>query len=76
MAQDFFGRFTKLVTPADAAPAAGDAPAAPAQLATAPQTDEAAALDAAARQTRSLPPWIWITGLILLVIVIVALAAR
>jgi uncharacterized membrane protein YdcZ (DUF606 family) len=33
-------------------------------------------MDAAARQTRSLPPWIWIGGLVALVIVIVALAVR
>ena len=48
----------------------------PAELLTAPQPDEAAAMDAAMRQTRSLPPWIWITGLVALVVVIVALAVK
>ncbi len=48
----------------------------PAELLTAPQADEAAAMDAAVRQTRALPPWIWIGGLIVLVAVIVALAVR
>jgi uncharacterized protein len=77
MAQDFFGRFSKLVAPGDSAreAVAGDTIETPAELMTAPQADEAAAMDAAMRQTRSLPPWIWIAGLILLVIVIVALAA-
>src|SRR5258706_3733278 len=85
MAQDFFGRFSKLVapggTPAAAADSAHDAVAGdtiedPAELVTSPQADGAAAMDAAVRQTRSLPPWIWISSLVLLVIVIVALAAR
>jgi carbon monoxide dehydrogenase subunit G len=100
MAQDFFGRFSKLVAPpagdADPAPAsvgaaavpaaaasdtahqavAGDVIETPAELLTAPQPDEAAAMDAAVRQTRALPPWIWIGGLIVLVAVIVALAVR
>jgi carbon monoxide dehydrogenase subunit G len=82
MAQDFFGRFSKLVAdgaaPADTAreAVAGDTIETPAELVTSPQADEAAAMDAAVRQTRSLPPWIWITSLILLVIVIVALAVR
>jgi carbon monoxide dehydrogenase subunit G len=93
MAQDFFGRFSRLVAPGgDAAPAAAAAPSStpdtahqavagdvietPAELLTAPQADGAAAMDAAVRQTRALPPWIWIGGLIALVIVIVALAAR
>ena len=84
MAQDFFGRFSKLVTPGGAAATgdsahdavAGDTIETPAELVTSPQADEAAAMDAAVRQTRSLPPWIWIGGLIALVIVIVALAAR
>jgi hypothetical protein len=82
MAQDFFGRFSKLVAPAagpgDSAhdAVAGDTIETPAELATAPQGDEAAAMDAAVRQTRSLPPWIWIGGLVALVIVIVALAVR
>ena len=101
MAQDFFGRFSKLVAPGAggdgaAAPAsagasatptgaaadtaheavAGDVIETPAELLTAPQADEAAAMDAAVRQTRALPPWIWIGGLIVLVAVIVALAVR
>ena len=86
MAQDFFGRFSKLVAPGDGAPGAsadsahaavaGDTIETPAELVTSPQADEAAAMDAAVRQTRSLPPWIWIGGLIVLVVVIVALAAR
>ncbi|MBI3512489.1 MAG: carbon monoxide dehydrogenase subunit G [Proteobacteria bacterium] len=80
MAQDFFGRFSKLVAtaPTDSAheAVAGDAIETPEELMTSPQADEAAAMDAAVRQTRSLPPWIWIGSLVLLVIVIVALAAR
>ncbi len=84
MAQDFFGRFSKLVAPggtpaaADSAheAVAGDTIETPAELVTSPQADGAAAMDAAVRQTRSLPPWIWISSLVLLVIVIVALAAR
>ena len=78
MAQDFFGRFTKLVAAGDSAhqAVAGDAIETPEELMTSPQADEAAAMDAAARQTRSLPPWIWIGGLIVLVVVIVALVAR
>jgi len=99
MAQDFFGRFSKLVAPADGpAPAAAATPAAavaetaapdtahqavagdvietPAELKTSPLPDEPAAMDAAVRQTRALPPWIWIGGLIVLVIVIVAMATR
>jgi len=79
MAQDFFTRFSNAVAPtADSArdAVAGDAIETPEELLTSPQADEAAALDAAARQRFSLPPWIWITGLILLVIVIVVLAAR
>ena len=81
MAQDFFGRFSKIVAPGGGADSAHDAVAGdtietPEELATSPQADEAAAMDAAVRQTRSLPPWIWIGGLILLVVVIVALATR
>ncbi len=89
MAQDFFKRFSEQVAPGGAktngagaptdsahAAVAGDTIETPAELMTAPQADEAAAMDAAARQTRSLPPWIWISGLIVLVVVIVALAAR
>ncbi len=92
MAQDFFGRFSKLVAPGDAAAApasagaaaadtaheavAGDVIETPAELVTSPQADEAAAMDAAARQTRALPPWIWIGGLIVLIAVIVVLAVR
>ena len=81
MAQDFFGRFSKIVAPGGGADSAHDAVAGdtietPEALATSPQADEAAAMDAAVRQTRSLPPWIWIGGLILLVVVIVALATR
>ena len=81
MAQDFFGRFSKIVAPGGGADSAHDAVAGdtietPEALATSPQADEAAAMDAAVRQTRSLPPWIWIGGLIVLVVVIVALAAR
>jgi carbon monoxide dehydrogenase subunit G len=83
MAQDFFGRFSKLVA-APAAPAsdsahdavAGDVIETPAELLTSPQADEAAAMDAAVRQTRSLPPWIWISGLVVLVAVILAVALR
>ena len=78
MAQDFFGRFSKLVAAGDSAhdAVAGDTIETPEELMTSPQADEAAAMDAAARQTRSLPPWIWIGGLIVLVIVIVALFAH
>jgi carbon monoxide dehydrogenase subunit G len=83
MAQDFFGRFSKLVAPAaEATPdsahdaVAGDVIETPAELATSPQADEAAGMDAAIRQTRSLPPWIWIGGLVALIVVIVALAVR
>jgi len=82
MAQDFFGRFSKLVAPAPAAgdsahdAVAGDTIEDAAELLTSPQADEAAAMDAAVRQTRSLPPWIWIGGLIVLVAVIVALAVH
>jgi carbon monoxide dehydrogenase subunit G len=94
MAQDFFGRFSKLVAPPAAAPdsapdsapdlapdsahdaVAGDVIETPGELAISPQADEAAAMDAAIRQTRSLPPWIWIGGLVALVVVIVALAVR
>jgi carbon monoxide dehydrogenase subunit G len=83
MAQDFFGRFSKLVAPpAAAAPdsahdaVAGDTIETPEELLTSPQPDEAAAMDAAMRQTRSLPPWIWIGGLVALVVVIVALAVK
>jgi len=82
MAQDFFGRFSKLVAPPVAAPdsahdaVAGDAIETPEELAVSPQADEAAGMDAAIRQTRSLPPWIWIGGLVVLVIVIVAMAVQ
>jgi carbon monoxide dehydrogenase subunit G len=86
MAQDFFGRFSKLVAPPAAAPdsapdsahdaVAGDAIETPEELAVSPQADEAAGMDAAIRQTRSLPPWIWIGGLVALIVVIVALAVR
>ncbi len=78
MAQDFFGRFTKLVAAGvgDSAheAVAGDTIETPAELLTSPQPDEAAAMDAAMRQTRTLPPWAWIGGLVVLVIVIVVLA--
>jgi uncharacterized protein len=86
MAQDFFSRFSKLVAPPAAAAdtngdsahdaVAGDAIETPAELAISPQADEAAGMDAAIRQTRSLPPWIWIGGLVALIVVIVALAVR
>ena len=83
MAQDFFGRFSKIVAPADGAAGdsasqavAGDTIETPEALATSPQADEAAAMDAAVRQTRSLPPWIWIGGLVALVAVILAVALR
>jgi carbon monoxide dehydrogenase subunit G len=91
LAQDFFKRFGALVAPAAAAPAAAPAPVAvdtaaeavagdaietPAELLTSPQGDTDAAMDAAARQTRSLPPWIWISALVALVILIVVLSLR
>jgi carbon monoxide dehydrogenase subunit G len=86
MAKDFFDRFNKLVAPAAAAPAAasdsahdavaGDVIETPAELLTSPQANEAAAMDAVMRQTRGLPPWTWISGLIVLIIVILALTVR
>lgn len=49
-------------------------PAPPPEVISPAATNESAAMDAAVAQTRILPPWIWITGLLLLIAVILAIA--
>lgn len=81
MATEFFQRFAALLTPpADAAPAtteaeliaAGALPPPPPELLAPAEADEAEAMDDAQQQAKSLPPWIWVGGLLILVALLLA----
>lgn len=53
-----------------------DAPAPPDGVEPAPQPDEAAAMDMLEAESRGLPPWVWILGVLVLLGVIVFLALQ
>jgi carbon monoxide dehydrogenase subunit G len=85
-AKDFFERFAAVVSsPAAGSPemttadviASGEVPVPPPGIGPSPEPDEDAAMDAAAQiavnESRTLPPWIWIGGVILLIAVVLGL---
>lgn len=84
LAKEFFERFSTLVAdqeaakqPDDAAIAAavarGDLPAPPPEMIAPAENDEAVAMDVAAQQSRILPPWIWVGGVIVIIAALLVL---
>jgi len=84
LAKDFFEKFSALVAAQEAAKqpdeaaiadavARGELPAPPPEMIAPAENDEAVAMDVAARQSRILPPWIWVGGIIVIIAALLAL---
>ena len=67
LANDFFGRFAALVTPPTEAEVQEEVEEGLVPPPPMPVPDEDVALDKAIEQSRALPPWIWMGGLVLLI---------